>query len=389
MPFHDFVVSVEVRKDPSLGLTDNPSDRLQFPVNAILKQEYKYITSEKIRASHLSWSGFCEVIEERCKFPLDFQRCELGFIIQPPYADLSQQYFTITSELTFQNALTVLFNNWEPENQKLPMLPIHLWNPKPTEPVFRRSARARDLPLRSLSPMVQRTSMKSPHTSREGSHDETDDIPLPKPFVPVSSESPHQVPPPISSDVVREVPNPNNESVVILESESPSESESNHDSDPDFDPEKEDTEGDVIARSREGSVDIYTASPVNHKTPSRSKSPAAAATDYGSTVDFSSLAKQLAAMDSEIAEPDEDLYDNEEDYRAALADYEERRRRLELSRLVFIMLFRWKLLTNDNPSPGFRLDVTPRLVCTSPTRPGKRSVHFSGTTLRKTSQSIV
>ncbi|KAE8440337.1 hypothetical protein EG329_008565 [Mollisiaceae sp. DMI_Dod_QoI] len=161
-PFNTFIIKVEVRKDPSLGLTDPASETHLLPVTLLLHEKYILLPSEKIRPGHLSWSNFCNEIERLCGFLLDAKTCEVGFKAESRFEGLGEEYFEISSELTFQNALAVLYNNWEWIAQPT-ALPIHLWNPRPREPIFRRSSRARDNSQLSkgVSPIVL-SALKAP-----------------------------------------------------------------------------------------------------------------------------------------------------------------------------------------------------------------------------------
>ena len=78
----------------------------------------------------MSWDIFRIAVQRKCGFELDFSKCELGFTAQSAVEGLGTEYFKISSELTFQNALGVSFNNWEWVEQPI-ALPLRLWNPKP------------------------------------------------------------------------------------------------------------------------------------------------------------------------------------------------------------------------------------------------------------------
>ena len=99
--FDTFIIEVQVRTDPSRGLTDDPSYTFQLPIPLLLYNIYKYIPSKKIRLSHLSWDKFYVTIARKYRFELDLRKYKLRFTTGSAVKGLSNEYFKISSELTF------------------------------------------------------------------------------------------------------------------------------------------------------------------------------------------------------------------------------------------------------------------------------------------------
>lgn len=134
--FSAFLITIELRTASTLTLEDPASQYHRIRITILLHDQYEKLPSDRIRPSHLSWAKFQDQIHRLCRFPLDLNTCELGFRSQTLQQD---QYFKISSELTFQNALAVMFNDWKASQS---ILSLHLWNPKPTVPVLPKASTA-------------------------------------------------------------------------------------------------------------------------------------------------------------------------------------------------------------------------------------------------------
>jgi len=111
----------------------------------------------------------------KCGFELDLTQCELGYIAEPGVEGLSPEYFKISSELTFHNALAVSFNNWQWVDRPT-ALHLQLWNPKPAGPAILRLGRVcnpatplQQLPTKAAQPASQAPNSLPQHQPRPSS----------------------------------------------------------------------------------------------------------------------------------------------------------------------------------------------------------------------------
>jgi len=138
------VIRVELRRS-SQGLTDPATNITLFTPSTVLKEQFKSMPTKAVRSHHLSWEALCTTVTQ--DFSIDFDPCkdELGWVQVPPRPDLAQKYITITDELTFHNAIGVLYNALQLE--PAPLITIYLWSPKRTDTVLRQPRRTTDVPV--------------------------------------------------------------------------------------------------------------------------------------------------------------------------------------------------------------------------------------------------
>jgi len=115
--------------------------RREFSITGLLKPEFIDLPTDHIRAHHISFDSFCRKVEKASNIRFDAARDELGWVQEPRRPDEKQQYWGISNELTFQNALGVL-QLYTTQSELPQALILHLWSPAPKEPKFRRSRRA-------------------------------------------------------------------------------------------------------------------------------------------------------------------------------------------------------------------------------------------------------
>ena len=115
--------------------------RREFSITGLLKPEFINLPTDHIRAHHISFDLFCRKVEKASNIRLDAARDELGWVQEPRRPDEKQQYWGISNELTFQNALGVL-QLYTTQSELPQALIFYLWSPAPKEPIFRRSRRA-------------------------------------------------------------------------------------------------------------------------------------------------------------------------------------------------------------------------------------------------------
>jgi len=124
----------------------------------LIDEKFRYIPSKKFRPGHLSWAKFSTLVEKNFKVKFTPYDCELGWKADSPLEGLPDQYFVISSELTFQNAVSAMQNSFR-GSKGPPKLTLYLWNPVPQEPIFSRSSRVRDvqrIPVQTnIQPLVE------------------------------------------------------------------------------------------------------------------------------------------------------------------------------------------------------------------------------------------
>ncbi len=110
----------------------------------MLKPETIDISNDCIHACHVSFDLFCQRLERTTGIKFDPARDEFGWVQEPRRPDGIRQYWGISSELTFQNALGMLRLYTTQSGPPHPLV-LHIWSPAPKEPIFRRSRRAHAL----------------------------------------------------------------------------------------------------------------------------------------------------------------------------------------------------------------------------------------------------
>lgn len=373
LPFHSFIITVEVQTNPLLGLSDKPSYTLTIPVSMILREQYNLISSETIRPSHLSWAQLCDLIEAQCGFAFDVQTCELGFTTQSTSDAILAQYFEIASELTFHNALAVMYNDWDASLEQRAALFVRLWHPRPTEPTFRRSSRAR----LSIQPKPVSATLQPPFPSvalesQSSASDASAPIILPQaptaqPAAPIAlpAEEPSTSQPPSNiaaspdEEDIYKASSPELPKLEVVRSQSHAPTDHAGDND-----------ADTTAKS--------------DKAPHAEDNDEEAAEDDDEEgeepafeVDWANLMAHLPKDGMQL--PDRKDFDLDQEYDEAVGEYLDYVRRLELARLVRKYNFNEDSLTGIDSNKG----VNRRHVCISMTRYGKKFAYSLVTTSLK------
>jgi hypothetical protein len=145
LPLDAFIVVVEIRKAPEDGFEDPPRQSYPVPVSLLVDDEFDFLPSKKLRASHLSYELFGNWIEKIFGIYFTKADCELGWRTSSLVDGIREEYYTISSPAAFHNAISVM-HNASGEFELPRKLVFYLWSPVPAEPVFRRSARAPEHP---------------------------------------------------------------------------------------------------------------------------------------------------------------------------------------------------------------------------------------------------
>jgi hypothetical protein len=155
---NDFPISVELRGN-SDGLSDPAKKTSEVRVSYLLQDNFRLMPTKNILPSHLDYQKFADWLSDTFKVTFDSKHCELGFKVDAPMKDLREEYFKISTESAFHNALSVMHSSsmglMDPKR-----LTLYLWSPPPTVPVFRRSARAPDQHLTPHKEQVHEQSLK-------------------------------------------------------------------------------------------------------------------------------------------------------------------------------------------------------------------------------------
>jgi hypothetical protein len=115
--------------------------RREFSMTGLLKPAFIDLPTDHIRAHHISFDSFCRKVERASNTKFDAARDELGWVQEPQRPEEKQQYWGISCELTFQNALGMMQLSTT-QSEPPQALTLYLWSPAPKEPIFRRSRRA-------------------------------------------------------------------------------------------------------------------------------------------------------------------------------------------------------------------------------------------------------
>jgi hypothetical protein len=84
------------------------------------------------RSPHLSWDIFQEQLEQKLSLPPFCEGgYEIGYEVTSPLPRLPTQYFVITNELSFQNAIGVLHNRSSQQDKAGPSVNIYVYSPIP------------------------------------------------------------------------------------------------------------------------------------------------------------------------------------------------------------------------------------------------------------------
>ena len=140
---NDILIRFQLR-GPDQGLDDKPKEQADEPIALLLKPEFDDLPTEQIRAQHLDWKKFCAKTRKYCGVTFDNTRDEMGWIQDPPREGMARKFVPISDELTFHNAIGVMQNA---STSRAKHFHIHMFSPRPREPVFRRSRRAPDAML--------------------------------------------------------------------------------------------------------------------------------------------------------------------------------------------------------------------------------------------------
>lgn len=126
-PLTDLMIQVGLRQS-SQGLADSAISTTLIPPSTLLREKFKSMATKDIRCHHLSWEALCIIVRQ--DFSINFDPCkdELGWVQAPPQPDIAEKFITITDELTFQNAIGVLYNASLLEPTLL--ISLYLWSPK-------------------------------------------------------------------------------------------------------------------------------------------------------------------------------------------------------------------------------------------------------------------
>jgi hypothetical protein len=139
-PLAKLLLIVEIRTQEQ-GITDHPAMKREFSITGLLKPDFIDLLTDRIRPPHISFDSFCRKVEKASNIKFDAARDELGWVQEPQRPDKKQQYWAISCELTFQNALGMMQLSTT-QSEPPQALILHLWSPAPKEPIFRRSRRA-------------------------------------------------------------------------------------------------------------------------------------------------------------------------------------------------------------------------------------------------------
>ncbi len=144
--FYSWLIVVDLRRDPTLGLTDELSAFFEFRLISILKDEFRSLPTQHIRANHTSLNKLGILIKREWEVDLDQNTCELGWKFET-CDELGEAYYTITTEGTLHNALSVMHNSIRTTNSPA-IMRLSLWSPIPSDPPFAPSRRAAEVARR-------------------------------------------------------------------------------------------------------------------------------------------------------------------------------------------------------------------------------------------------
>jgi hypothetical protein len=113
-----------------------------IPITLLIDDEFASLSLSDLRSTHLSWSKFNTFIHKKLVSSALSTNYELGYKVILPIENRPEQYYGITSEFTFRNAISVMYNWFDVEGQE--KITLYLWNPDSTEIVLQTSSDQQD-----------------------------------------------------------------------------------------------------------------------------------------------------------------------------------------------------------------------------------------------------
>jgi hypothetical protein len=156
---NDVLLHVQLR-EPDQGLEDEPLLQTDEHISTLLKPEFDDLPTNQLRVQHLDWNKFCGNILKYCGLTFSDERDEMGWIQEHSREGLHRKFVPISDELTFHNAIGLMLNASTPHTTHLN---IHIFSPRPKEPVFRRSRRAPDATITPSSISATHEQSPVPH----------------------------------------------------------------------------------------------------------------------------------------------------------------------------------------------------------------------------------
>jgi len=129
----ELVLRIHLRDGRIHTFLDAPQSSRRYYMGAFLSREFQDRRAEDIRAHHLDFSLFCEVVGY--DFDINFPGDDLllGFIYEHPQLQQDPKFIIIHDAVTFQNCISVLWNSSKISTSASPashIADLHVFNPK-------------------------------------------------------------------------------------------------------------------------------------------------------------------------------------------------------------------------------------------------------------------
>ncbi|KAK2629475.1 hypothetical protein QTJ16_000295 [Diplocarpon rosae] len=131
--FESWMITVNLRIDMKSSIADKPISKFEIRPSSLLNATFRDVPNGILRPNHLSYRKLKDFLKDEWKTDLDTRRNELGWVRQ---ADETSEgtYYVITSELTFQSAVSCLWNDARTQ-PSVRAIHLHLWKGSPEVPV--------------------------------------------------------------------------------------------------------------------------------------------------------------------------------------------------------------------------------------------------------------
>jgi hypothetical protein len=128
-PLAGMVLSFYIHAEDT-ELDDPVEDKIDIPLLSIVTPDRGHVARSELRTDDFALSLLRQVVEARLD-TIDFQTCEIGFVVPDTVAGLDGSFVAINSANTFTNALNILRHR---RSGDVGPLIIHCWPVGPSEP---------------------------------------------------------------------------------------------------------------------------------------------------------------------------------------------------------------------------------------------------------------
>jgi hypothetical protein len=203
LPMQDVLVTFTLR-GPDMDLEDPPTARIRFPLTQLLDRSKRYLRASELRPHHIKWARLQDEVDNQLGVALSFETSEIGFAMASG-SHSPDTYLTCASEEAWLNAVSLMRQGIGGEGAGITFVCFH---PKPSKMMKRhRNPYLEDDELArppstgsSLPPPLRERVLLTPPTAHTqvpcSGRSHISEIDLPTPDASRNPEQTVQIPPP-------------------------------------------------------------------------------------------------------------------------------------------------------------------------------------------------